>query len=335
MRRSLEAAVTAAWEGKGGVAAKALSAAALPLEALYRSAVAMRSRAYDRGLLETRRAPVPVVSVGNLAVGGTGKTPLAAWVAALLAGAGHRPALVARGYGEDELLLHRRWNPDVPVHADADRVAAARRAAAAGADCVVLDDGFQHRRLARDLDVVLLAAEHPFPGPLLPRGPWREPPEALRRADVAVLTRRVAAPSRSDALEAAVGLAAPGLPTARVWLAPAGWRDLQGREAAPPEGEVLSVAGVAGPEAFRRMVADATGRAVEGWAFPDHHAYGPGDVDAIRNRAQGRTVVVTEKDAVKLATWSDALPGARVLTLAAVFEAGEARLRELILGVCP
>ena len=100
------------------------------------------------------------------------------------------PALLLSGYGTDEVLLHRSWNPSVPVLADPDRVAGARRAVRDGASTVVVDDGFQHRRLARDLDIVLLSVEDPFPGGVLPVGPYREPAESLARAHAIVLTRR-------------------------------------------------------------------------------------------------------------------------------------------------
>ena len=331
MRNGLHGAARAAWAGDGHGSARAFRAATAPLEVLYRGAVGLRNRAFDRGLRRERRAPVPVVSVGNLAVGGTGKTPLTAWVVDVLLDQGRRPAVVARGYGEDELALHRMWHPRVPVHADPDRHAAAEEAAREGADCVVLDDGFQHRRLARDLDVVLLAAEHRFPGPLLPRGRYREPATSLRRGHVVVLTRKTAGASEVDALAACVARVAPGLPVARARLAPRAWRGLRGEAASAPRGDVLAVSAVAGPETFHRLVADAAGGTVEPMPFPDHHAYGPSDVEAIRRRAAGRPVAVTEKDAVKLEGWGEALGDVRVLALAVDVEEGEALLRERLL----
>ena len=331
MTGGFHAAARAAWAGDGDGSARAFRAATAPLEVLYRGAVGLRNAAFDRGLRRARRAPVPVVSVGNLAVGGTGKTPLTAWVVDVLLEQGRRPAVVARGYGEDELALHRMWHPQVPVHAHPDRHAAAGEAARAGADCVVLDDGFQHRRLARDLDVVLLAAEHRFPGSLLPRGRYREPAASLRRGHVVLLTRKIAGVAEVDALADRVAQVAPRLPVARARLAPRAWRALRGGPAAAPRGDVLAVSAVAGPEAFQSLVAETAGGTVEAMPFPDHHAYGAADVEAIRRRAAGRPVAVTEKDAVKLEAWGEALGDVRVLSLAVEVEEGEALLRERLL----
>src|SRR4029079_18291556 len=116
---------------------------------LYSSIVRMRGALFGRDVLRVHRSAVPVLSIGNLSVGGTGKTPLAAWAAERLRAAGAKPAVLLRGYGGGEPLVHATLNPDIPVIADPDRVAGAQKALAAGADCVILDDGFQHRRLAR------------------------------------------------------------------------------------------------------------------------------------------------------------------------------------------
>jgi tetraacyldisaccharide 4'-kinase len=288
---------------------------ATPLALLYRGAVGARNAAFDRGLLRVERPPVPVLSVGNLAVGGTGKTPFAAWLARTLADHGLDPALVARGYGEDELRLHRRWNPDVPVHAHRDRPAATRRAAEGGARCVVLDDGFQHRRLARDLDVVLLAAEQPFPDRLLPRGRWREPASALTRADAVVVTRKSATEAEAETRAAHAADAAPAALLVRVDLEPGPWTDLDGEAVDEPGGDVLAVTGVAGPDSFAGVVAKVTGEPPELMAFPDHHDYDAGDAERITRAAGPRPVVTTEKDAVKLTGLRKLLPDVHVLPL--------------------
>src|SRR6478735_8755780 len=148
---------------------------------LYASIVRMRGALFDRDLLLHVHGPaIPVLSIGNLSVGGTGKTPLAAWAAERLRAAGAKPAVLLRGYGGDEPLVHAALNPDIPVIADPDRVAGAHQALAAGADCAILDDGFQHRRIARIADWVLIAAEQPpTHARLLPAAPWREPTSAL------------------------------------------------------------------------------------------------------------------------------------------------------------
>jgi len=272
-----------------------------------------------------------VVSVGNLTVGGTGKTPVASWIVGLLEAGGRSPALVSRGYAADELLLHRRWHPGVPIVADPDRVAATMRARGAGADVAVLDDGFQHRRLARDVDIVLVAAEEPWPGRLLPRGPYREPPGSLGRADAVVVTRRTAPPEDAAALASRLNKEhGPFDACAVACLEPGGWSELQGGAADAPEGPVLAAAGIARPEAFAEVVRRLLGVDVELVAFPDHHPYDRADVAELRARAGGRTVVITEKDAVKLAPLAKDLGPARVLELVVRWERGEAELKDLI-----
>lgn len=175
----------------------ALARAALTgLSVPYAAAVACRNAAYDHGLLAAHAGGVPVVSVGNLTLGGTGKTPLVAWLARTWLERGLRPAIVSRGYGaargarSDEAAELAIVLPDVPHVADRDRVAAVRRAAAQAAEIVVVDDGFQHRRLARDLDILAVDATDPWGcGRLFPRGLLREPLSGVTRAHAVVLTR--------------------------------------------------------------------------------------------------------------------------------------------------
>lgn len=330
MRRRLEPALRRWWRGESGALGAALQTLAAPAEWAYRGAVALRNARHDRAggfVVEGLR----VVSVGNLALGGTGKTPVSAWAARALAAAGHHPALVSRGYGRDELLLHRRWNPDIPVVADSDRVAAARAARAGGARAVVVDDGFQHRRLARDTDLVLLAAEDPFPGRLLPRGPFREPVSALGRAHGVVVTRRVASEADARTLAEKVSGLFPGVVTGRLALLPGAWEDLDGARASPPRGPTLAVAALARPEAFAAQVEAATGEPTELVAFPDHHGFTLDDVKALRARAGERTVVVTEKDGVKLQPFAAPLGhNVRVLEQSLCWEAGEAEIARLV-----
>lgn len=316
------------WRGEGGLPGAAFRAAAAPLEWLYVQAARRRMGAADAA--RTRVPGVRVVSVGNLAVGGTGKTPVAAWVARTLADQGHRVALVSRGYGRDEVLLHGQWNPDIPVVVDPDRRAAVRAAGARGADCAVLDDGFQHRRLARDVDLVLLAAEDPFPGPCLPRGPYREGEGALGRADGVVVTRRTAPPDAAAALAARIEADFPHVVVARVALLPGRWCDLHGTEAPPPGGPTLVAAGVARPDVFRAQVEALTGEDSELLAYADHHEFTARDVKTMRARAGSRTVVITEKDAVKLHPYSSMLDPVRVLTQNLLWEAGEAMVTRLV-----
>jgi len=310
------------WTGQAGLPGKVVSILTVPLEGTYGIAIAAANARYDRRH-GVRIEGLRVVSVGNLVVGGTGKTPLSAWVARWLQAQGHSATLLSRGYGRDELMLHARWNPDVPVIADKDRVAGAREARAGGADVAVLDDGFQHRRLWRDLDIVLLAAEDGFPGRLLPRGPYREPPESLGRADVIVVTRRIASSEEAQALAGRIHSFAPGTRAAVIHLAAAGWSDLCGDPACAPSGDVLAAAGVARPDDFRQSVARAIEGDVELIAFPDHYEYRRADAVRLRARADGRTLVVTEKDAVKLVAHREHLGDVRVLLQEIRWESGQ------------
>lgn len=323
MRRRLEPFVRRWWEGDAGLPGALLSATLLPAEALYRVAVALRNRAYDRGWLAVQRPEIPVVSVGNVVAGGAGKTPVAAWIARILADEQRAPAVISRGYGVDELRLHRRWNPDVPVYVSSDRAEGVRRAAAADRRCAVLDDGFQHRRLARNLDLVLVPVEEALPGRLLPRGPFREPAGALRRADRVVLTRRTAGIGRTRDVERRVRMIAPTRPVHRLRLAPDGWTTLDGEAASPPRGEVLAVTGIARPRPFAELVERESGGPVELMTFPDHHDFTDADVREIRRRASGRAVALTEKDAVRIRDRSELGNPLRVLRLRVVEEGGD------------
>ena len=320
------------WEGGGGATGSALRTLAAPLEWAYRVAIERRNGWFDHTGGE-RIPGLAVVSVGNLTSGGTGKTPLAAWAVRVLAESGVPVAVLCGSHGRDEVLLHRRWNPEVPAIADRSRADAARLARERGATVVVLDDGFQHRRLARDLDLVLLAAEDRLPGRLLPRGPYREPLSSLARAHAVVVTRRTAGVDAAARVEAEVARRFPHLALGRVAFVSGGWQDLSGGAAHPPEGAILAVAGVARPECFAGQVASETARAVELMAFPDHHEFDENDARAMRARAGERTVVVTVKDAVKLRPFESILGTVRVLAQGPRWEAGETEVTNLITAV--
>jgi len=279
--------------------------ALLPLSALYAATMGVRSVLYRAGLLAVRRLPLPSVAVGNRAVGGAGKTPVAAWIAGFYASRGRTPAVLLRGYGGDEPKVHERLVPGAVVVADPDRVAGAARALAAGADVIVLDDAFQTLGVARDLNLALVSAEISRQVPwLLPAGPWRETVGALGRADGFIVTRKRA--SREEAEEVAGALAArwPRRPVAIAYLAPAALEGMvSGRSlplAALAGQRVLAVAGIADPESYAVQVR-ATGALVQLVAYQDHHPYGEADLQRIvRLAGAADYVVVTEKDAVKL-----------------------------------
>lgn len=324
--------VQAWWKGGGGTFGKALNVMSLPLEWGFRRVISAWGGAYDRGWMPLQRAPIPVISVGNLTVGGTGKTPFSAWLVTELRARGLKPALVARGYGEDEMALHRRWNPGLPVIADEDRAFGAWRASRKGANVVVLDDAFQHRRLARSLDIVLVSKETPVQVKMLPRGPFREPLDALRRADVVVVvekgTTEEAVPPLDDRLRPFLAEA-----PVRARFEPGDWVDLWGKPAEAPEGDFLALAGVGDPESASRVFHQATGRQVELVAYPDHHEYSPTDVSNILAYAGGRSIVTTEKDGVKLEDYREAMEEVRVLKLKLEITNGEERFWDRVLTI--
>ncbi len=285
------------WGGELGVSGEVLGVLSAPAAWIWAGVVQARARGAATG---HRVGGLRVISVGNLAVGGTGKTPLAGWVARTVRASGSRACVLVGGGGADEAPLHRVWNPDVPVWSGRDRVALATRARAEGMDLAVLDDGFQHHALARDLDVVVLSADDPDPGKVLPRGPFRESIRALERADLVIVTRRVADLARARSLADGVDRRFPGLVLGAVHLVPGAWRGIGGAPAAPRTEDVLAVCGIGRPDAFAKAVARRVTGTVELYSFPDHHAFTAEDVARIRARAAGRCIVVTEKDAVKL-----------------------------------
>jgi len=286
-------------------------AALWPLEQIYAATVRLRGAMYSRGLLEVTSAPVPVLAVGNVSVGGTGKTPIAAWAVTQLRERGARPAVVLRGYGGDEPLVHRALNPDALVVCDADRVRGARTAYADGADCIVLDDAFQHRRLARTADWVLVSAER-FAQTThsLPAGPLREPIDAVARANVAIVTRKFASVAEADAVAERLESSAR-IGAAVVHLAPSAIVDARDGTSRGVDvlrnGRIVAVAALGEPEAFFTQLRDAGARLVHSFPFRDHHAFSSADVaQLVHAAAAADAVVCTLKDAVKLAPqWPD------------------------------
>jgi tetraacyldisaccharide 4'-kinase len=296
---------------------RAMRSLLVPLSWPYGAAAAARRR-WWRG--RARSLPAPVVSVGNLTCGGTGKTPVVEMVVRDLLARGWSPAILSRGYGpaasgseaprrfNDEYLVLAENLPGVPHYQGGSRLETGRVALERGADILVLDDGFQHFQLARDLDMVLIDALDPFGGGnLLPAGLLREPVAALAAASLVGITRCELAPAAElEALAAYLALRFPGLPQVLIESRPEAWADLDGKvePAAALRGRpVLGFCGIGNPEAFRRQLL-ALDVELRGWAaFRDHRRYSAADVSRLARLAAecgAQAVVMTQKDAVKL-----------------------------------
>jgi tetraacyldisaccharide 4'-kinase len=301
--------------GGGGLSAALARAPLRVASILYRGIVGARNVYYDVCDSAVARVGVPVISVGNITTGGTGKTPLVIELVTRLIAAGKKPAVVSRGYKSDtsghsdELTMMKAAVPDLACVANVDRVAGAQTAIQThGADVIVLDDGFQHRRIARDLDIVLIDATRPFGfGQLLPRGYLREPVANLRRADLIIITRSdQAPPDMLDELSQELKRQAPALPIIASRHKPLPLRPLgpgDSTATVKPCGPVYLLSGLGNHQAFHTTVA-TMGVEIRGHGrFPDHHNYVADELReacATAERLGAKAILTTEKDAVKL-----------------------------------
>lgn len=286
----------------------------LPLSWLFAAVAALRRAAYRRGWSQSFRVTRPVIVVGNITVGGTGKTPLTIWLAEQLHSRGLRVGVVLRGYGgtstqwprdvtsetsadevgDEAVLLATRTN--ALVVAGPDRVADAKRAIERGAQVILCDDGLQHYRLARDLEIAVIDERRGLGnGRLLPSGPLREPATRLNSVDLKVLTRRSGSSQTSAAIPNAV-VATPVLGEA-VSLGTGERRSLQSFVGA----RVHAIAGIGNPQAFFDALS-ALGLTVDPHPLPDHARLTQADLSF----ADGAPVLMTEKDAVKCRPGADA-----------------------------
>ena len=319
----------------------------------YRRLLGVRDWLYTRGIVQGRTLDCPVVSVGNLTLGGTGKTPATLLAVETLLERGHRPAVVSRGYGRrtggvqvvadtaairldaedagDEPFLLARRLPGVPVVVGTNRYEAARLAVARfGATAIVLDDAFQHRTLTKDLEIVMARAVNPWGNRrLFPGGPLREPLAALARAQLIVAAGATTAGDMGD-VERAAREHAPGVPVVGAAYVPTEcWEAARMRAVKPEElvgARLLAFAGIGTPDAFRKTLSEL-GVVVTGLVeFDDHHWYTPRELTTLAGRAgaaQADGLVTTEKDWVRLRTV--ALPAMRVFVVGVKLEltAGE------------
>jgi len=291
----------------------------------------------------------PTISVGNVTAGGTGKTPMVAWVARWLIEQGRHPAILSRGYGaapageergeNDEAAVLRDALPDVPHYADPDRVRASRRATADGADCLVLDDGFQHLRVRRNADIVLLDAIDPFGGGrLLPAGTLREPLTCLTNADAIVLTRAdLAGREALRRLRAKAARLAPRAVLCETRHAPLRLASPSGAAAEPPEtlaGRRVGVfCGIGNPWGFVKTAQSVGANVAAACFLPDHFVYDSSGLASVAARmaaAGAETVLTTKKDAVKIGDrWNGTMP-LRVIEVGIAVLSGREKLEGLL-----
>ncbi len=360
----------------------------IPLSWFYTASVQLRNILYTRGVFKARRLPCRVISVGNIVVGGTGKTPAVIVIAEHLQREGMRVAILLRGY-------KRRVREKVTIVSDGEKVCASPIESGDEADMMakhlsgvpiivgkcryltgqvalerfkvdvlLLDDGFQHRQLARDVDILTIPATHPFGSPkkLLPAGTLREPPTALRRADLILLTHADTPNISAHAKKVVKGLApnAPVLesiyrPTHLYPLAISSQQSaISMKPSLPTETEirdpkaiptdikelkgkrVIAVCGIGNPDAFVATLMRCSVASVELLAFPDHHVYTEADkqrIDTAFQAAAADLIVTTQKDEQKLARFVDnwKLPIV-VLAVALVITDGDEMLTDVLLG---
>ncbi len=289
------------------------------LTPVYRLAIGIRNRRFDRNPDQAiQRGAIPVISIGNLTTGGTGKTPLVVYVAKFLRQLDQRVVVISRGYQgskssaggrNDEAIELEMRLPDVPHLQDPDRYRMVSVAVdELASQIAVLDDGFQHRQLYRDVDMVLIDATNPFGfDRLLPRGLLREPITSLARADIAIITRcQLSTAANIKQIETRIRAVAPGLPIAHTHTVPHAWIQHDGREipiAALGDEPVFAFCGIGNPVGFLGTLSQLGTKLVGQQTFEDHHPFSRADLEGLATAARdaGATALVcTHKDLVKL-----------------------------------
>ena len=308
-----------------------------PLSLLYGAITRTRVSLYRRGTFQTTKLDRPVISIGNITTGGTGKTPLVEWVSRKLAAKGKKVCILTRGYGrkdphlqvivsdgygvlaspseagDEPYLLATSLSGLAAVISSADRIAAAQEAIKDfGSDCFVLDDGFQHLRLARDLNIVTIDATNPWGGgTLLPYGRLRESPEGLRRADCVVITRCDQV-QNLDTLRNELARLTDNGPIFHSQMRTSRVSPLKnGAGTLSPPARVAAFCAVGNPSSFVEHLRRSGYELAVTTSFPDHHAYSQNEIDSITRSAQnaGATALITTaKDAVKLRSLSFSIP---------------------------
>lgn len=307
-------------ERRGGILLRLFRLFLLPAAFLYRMAIALRAFCYRTGLLHTHRFPCPVISVGNITAGGTGKSPMVEWLVRRLRGHDLKVLVLTRGYGKTGARDDEDFAGDAPGGGPRDngllrlagknRVAIARKAMNDfRPDVIVLDDSFQHRRIARDLEIVMIDALRPFAnGHLLPRGLLREPPSALKRADLIVLSRTdQVLPSRLEQIKEEVNALSGGRTTVESVHHVVNVRSCWNRKLHPPEWlkhrRVYAFCGIGNPDSLVKTLESIGANVVRSRFYPDHHRYTPLEVNQLTAEAKefmADAMVTTEKDGRRL-----------------------------------
>jgi tetraacyldisaccharide 4'-kinase len=330
----------------------------------YRAMLAARALGYASGAARPRAVEAPVISIGNLTVGGTGKTPAVELAVQTLIALGRRPAILSRGYGRtsrgihvvadtasirldveeagDEPFLLARRLPGVPVLVGANRHETAQHAIARfGVTALVLDDGFQHRTLRKDVEIVMVRATRPWGnGRLLPSGPLREPLGALRRADLVVTTGAVAA-SDAEHVAAALQREAPGVPVVPARYTPTECWESPGMRFLPVTAlagrRLLAFSGIGTPSGFEDTLREIGVIIEEVETYRDHHWYSAADLSAVDARAgqiRADGLITTEKDWIRLRTLPPTRHPLYVLGVTLRLVAGEEAWRRVFEEVC-
>jgi tetraacyldisaccharide 4'-kinase len=312
------------------------------LSVLYRLVISLRNGMFNRSIFKQEKLPCKVISVGNIIVGGTGKTPTVIILANFLKRNGYSPAILSRGYGGktkapvnivsdgnhilmehttvgDEPVLIAKYTEGIPVIAGSDRSLTGKFAIKnLGADILILDDAFQHRRLYRDVDIVLMNREKPFEnGCLLPRGPLREPPESLQRADIILWKDKTMDGRFPQFQEQGID---KFLPVLSGYLKPKAIIRGSAEDPFPLEHvmgkNICAFAGIGSPESFGETIKSLGGKVVALLAFPDHYRYTSTDISDIRERASAsgaEMIMTSEKDAIRLTAFPDFLKDTFIL----------------------
>ena len=317
---------------------RAATIALAPLSLVYGAAVKIRAALYRKGVFKTQRVGVPVISVGNITTGGTGKTPLVEWIAGHLASRGRRVCVLTRGYrranpservvvsdgqrivagaeqsGDEAMMLARSLLGKASVLCDADRVAGANWAIEnLNPDVLLLDDGFQHVRIGRDLDIVAVDATNPWgPGRLLPAGILREPISSLNRADCIIVTRTDAIDANlEERISQATDAPIFGSTTIISRIMALHLPELKTDKETLRKQPISAFCGIGNPNAFFQQLRDEGFELRHTEAFRDHYKYSQPDIDRLSRAAAdagAQALITTPKDAVKLVSLRFSLP---------------------------